>query len=345
MRLKRNRRINESNSVYEISYDIDSPDTGEAYKDNYEKFEGSWSELQEYIKQMKKNGCYNINATYEYDNEDECYEESLNEELLHNIEVTYKYKDRNGDIQTNTEVWEDCTDSDLRYGIQDLKKRGFRNIKYNIKDSYSLTLGESTKIRSIKEDLENDFDQQLIDDGFKRTAGHEYRSGYDYVFYRKLENGKGKWKAIQTDRNGNKEIIDVTYDQVRGFEPITGIEKTARFLGKKLLPQRESIKNSYLLKRALNEEYFPDDVVEIKYDWLNNGKVIPMVEYFSGTDEELDEYINYLEDKDCTHIQISDYTGDVSKIADKINTYEVGSMREELEDNYIQKNSKNTNVR
>lgn len=43
--------------MYEIVYD---------YEDEHnlvEIFEGSWHELQDYIKQMRRDGCYNIVAT------------------------------------------------------------------------------------------------------------------------------------------------------------------------------------------------------------------------------------------------------------------------------------------
>lgn len=47
--------------MYEIVYDYD--DGWNEYRDNVETFEGSWSELQDHIKQMRRNGCYNIYAT------------------------------------------------------------------------------------------------------------------------------------------------------------------------------------------------------------------------------------------------------------------------------------------
>lgn len=31
-----------------------------------EYFEGSWDELHEYLKQMRKNGCYNISCSHMY---------------------------------------------------------------------------------------------------------------------------------------------------------------------------------------------------------------------------------------------------------------------------------------
>ena len=55
--------------MYELIYDY-----CDDYSDEhniYEVFDGSWTELQDYIKQMKANGCYAISATYigndEYD--------------------------------------------------------------------------------------------------------------------------------------------------------------------------------------------------------------------------------------------------------------------------------------
>ena len=48
-------------TVYAIIYDFSNDYTDE--RNISERFEGSWQELQEYIKQMKENGCYNIEAT------------------------------------------------------------------------------------------------------------------------------------------------------------------------------------------------------------------------------------------------------------------------------------------
>lgn len=47
---------------YELFYDYCNEDGYEERNIN-ETFEGSWGELQDHIKQMKKQGCYNITAT------------------------------------------------------------------------------------------------------------------------------------------------------------------------------------------------------------------------------------------------------------------------------------------
>lgn len=58
-----------------------------------------------------------------------------------------------------------------------------------------------------------------------------------YSLYRKIENGKGKWLAEDTETG---EVFSITYQQALGNEPIrpTEIEKLSRFLGEKLLPKK-----------------------------------------------------------------------------------------------------------
>ena len=50
-----------TNELYEIMYDY-TDDGGNEEKNIREEFEGSWTELQDYIKQMRAQGCYNITA-------------------------------------------------------------------------------------------------------------------------------------------------------------------------------------------------------------------------------------------------------------------------------------------
>ena len=56
-----------------------------------------------------------------------------------------------------------------------------------------------------------------------------------YDLYRKIENGKGKWLAEDTETG---EVFPITYEQALGHEPIrpTPIENLSRQLGKILLP-------------------------------------------------------------------------------------------------------------
>lgn len=49
-------------SVYEITYDFVSRD-GDSWDENIrERFDGSWGELQDYIRELRYNGCFNIDA-------------------------------------------------------------------------------------------------------------------------------------------------------------------------------------------------------------------------------------------------------------------------------------------
>lgn len=52
---------------------------------------------------------------------------------------------------------------------------------------------------------------------------------------------KGKWKAVPSDAKSIDDIIDITYDQALGYEPIinpreSSVSKLSRELGKMLLP-------------------------------------------------------------------------------------------------------------
>lgn len=54
--------MNKHNEGYEIIYDY-TDKGGYESRNNVEMFNGTWLELQAYIKSMRKNGCYNIVAT------------------------------------------------------------------------------------------------------------------------------------------------------------------------------------------------------------------------------------------------------------------------------------------
>lgn len=91
---------------------------------------------------------------------------------------------------------------------------------------------------SAKEDLRdgNLTEQDLLDAGYKYVA-----SNSPYNLYRKIISGKGDWYAVNYENN---TVQHITYAQARGDEPIddkTGIKRLSKELGKKLLPQNESL--------------------------------------------------------------------------------------------------------
>lgn len=65
---RRSNKLKISEDVYEITYDYDDEWSGGGTSS--ETFEGSWQDLQDYIKQLRASGCYNIDATCV----DGCYE-------------------------------------------------------------------------------------------------------------------------------------------------------------------------------------------------------------------------------------------------------------------------------
>lgn len=91
---------------------------------------------------------------------------------------------------------------------------------------------------SEKEDLRdgNLTEKDLLDAGYKYVA-----SNSPYNLYRKIISGKGDWYAVNYENN---TVQHITYAQARGDEPIddkTGIKRLSMELGKKLLPQNESL--------------------------------------------------------------------------------------------------------
>ena len=56
-----------------------------------------------------------------------------------------------------------------------------------------------------------------------------YRNGYS--IYRKIVNGKGKWKA---KKDGSDKMFDITYEQALGYEGIDNAEKLGIELGRLL---------------------------------------------------------------------------------------------------------------
>lgn len=55
---------------YELVYDHTGQE-GIEEKNIHEKFEGTWTELQEYVKKLKATGCYHIDAAALYEEEEE----------------------------------------------------------------------------------------------------------------------------------------------------------------------------------------------------------------------------------------------------------------------------------
>lgn len=94
-------------------------------------------------------------------------------------------------------------------------------------------------------------EQDLIDAGYKYVA-----SNSPYDLYRKIIGGKGDWYAVNYENN---TVQHITYAQARGYEPIddtTGIKKLSMELGKKLLPQNESVDDVWVKRWSFADNWY-----------------------------------------------------------------------------------------
>lgn len=106
---------------------------------------------------------------------------------------------------------------------------------------------------SSKEDLRdgNLTEQDLLDAGYKYVA-----SNSPYDLYRKIISGKGDWYAVNYENN---TVQHITYAQARGDEPIddkTGIKRLSKELGKKLLPQNESVDDGWVKRWSFADKWY-----------------------------------------------------------------------------------------
>lgn len=67
-------------------------------------------------------------------------------------------------------------------------------------------------------------------------------SKYYVILARRGEDGKGEFKAIQYSNQLFPRVIDITYKQAQGYDPIDDFDGLRRELGRKLLPRREGWK-------------------------------------------------------------------------------------------------------
>lgn len=94
-------------------------------------------------------------------------------------------------------------------------------------------------------------EQDLIDAGYKYVA-----SNSPYDLYRKIIGGKGDWYAVNYENN---TVQHITYAQARGDEPIddkTGIKRLSKELGKKLLPQNESVDDGWVKRWSFADKWY-----------------------------------------------------------------------------------------
>lgn len=146
--------------------------------------------------------------------------------------------------------------------------------------------------------------------------------GKNYQLFRKLENGKGKWAAAPMEMGDVKynDAFEITYDQARGFEPISNIGRLSRDLGKILLSKRESLKES---SELTDEDW--EDFYKLEEEIAN---------VMHGIDSDLDDaQANiYHDDSDGTRRLTFRFVCGVNKISDRTRKQIINAL-----ENYLNK--------
>lgn len=109
--------------------------------------------------------------------------------------------------------------------------------EYYIDYIVSMIAGYFGLNESLKEDYKKLFGYNILSSTLKD-------GGDTYALLRKTEDGKTKWAATKYVNGIPDEdnIFEITYEQARGFEPLTDTGKVSKKLGKALLPKKESLK-------------------------------------------------------------------------------------------------------
>lgn len=83
--------------------------------------------------------------------------------------------------------------------------------------------------------------EELIADGWRPMDSRYTGSKYYIIFAKKEGDAKALWKAVQYSNQLEPRVIDITYEQGIGREPIDDFDGLRRDLGRMLLPKREGL--------------------------------------------------------------------------------------------------------
>ena len=83
--------------------------------------------------------------------------------------------------------------------------------------------------------------KELVNLGWQWFDDKYTGSKYYTIFRKRDENGKGMFKAIKYSHTHTPEIVDLTYEQVAGEEPLDSFDGLRKKLGKALLPKNEDL--------------------------------------------------------------------------------------------------------
>lgn len=108
------------------------------------------------------------------------------------------------------------------------------NENKSIKETYWIDNKEvMTEVDRLEKELEHL--------GWKRYDDKYTGSKYYTIFGKRDENGKGMFKAVKYGHTHTPEIVDLTYKQITGDEPLDSFDGLRKKLGKALLPTNEDL--------------------------------------------------------------------------------------------------------
>lgn len=120
---------------------------------------------------------------------------------------------------------------------------------------------------------------ELARDGFLPRDSRYTGSKYYVICAKRGDAGKAVWRAVQYSNTSEPVIVDITYEQATGREPLDNFDGFRRHLGKTLLPRRENMNEA--------SDFMWDSMGEGKYrvvhkssgleadvvkDWQNKGR-------------------------------------------------------------------------
>ena len=142
---------------------------------------------------------------------------------------------------SNPVDWKELDDARDHFGY-DLYKMCLDDVLKEMNEATSLRETYWIDNKEVMDEVSR-LTKELEQEGWSYREDKYTGSKY-YVIFMKRADNKAVFKAIKYNHDHKPEVIDVTAKQVMGEEPMDSFDGFRRSLGKMLLPQRESIKES-----------------------------------------------------------------------------------------------------
>ena len=129
---------------------------------------------------------------------------------------------------------------------KEISDDAFNSVKNSINEMY--WFDDKEKMSKAEQLLD-----ELIKDGWNIYNDRDTGSAYYTIVCRRGEDGKGEFKAVKYGRNVESEVIDITYKQAIGSEPLDSFHALRRHLGRMLLPEAMSGKDAIEMLKIAKE--------------------------------------------------------------------------------------------